>query len=49
MADGKLVAAPRIEMEVSGGRALVSGRFSTNEATELAAKINKASHRSPPR
>jgi preprotein translocase subunit SecD len=38
--DGKLLAAPRIEMEISGGRALITGRFSTREANELATKIN---------
>ena len=37
---GKLLAAPRIEMEVISDRALVSGRFSVEEANELAAKIN---------
>ncbi len=41
VADGKLVAAPRIEAEITGGRALVSGRFSLQQATELAAKINQ--------
>ena len=38
--DGKLLAAPRIEAEISGGRALISGRFSVHDANELAAKIN---------
>lgn len=40
--DGKLLAAPRIEMEVPGGRAVISGRFSPQQATDLAAKINAA-------
>src|SRR4051812_38943851 len=38
--DGKLLAAPRIEMEIPGGRALITGQFSTQEASELATKIN---------
>jgi preprotein translocase subunit SecD len=38
--DGKLLAAPRIEMEIPGGRALITGRFSTQEASDLAARIN---------
>jgi SecD/SecF fusion protein len=38
--DGKLPAAPRIETEIPGGRALITGRFSTREASELATKIN---------
>ncbi|UCD29691.1 MAG: hypothetical protein JSV03_04200, partial [Planctomycetota bacterium] len=38
--DGKLLAAPRIEMEVPGGRALIYGRFSVEFARELARKIN---------
>lgn len=38
--DGKLLAAPRIEMEIPGGRALITGRFSDREASELATKIN---------
>ncbi len=40
--DGKLLAAPRIEAEIPGGRALISGRFSPQQATEFATKINAA-------
>jgi preprotein translocase subunit SecD len=40
--DGKLLAAPRIEMQIPGGRAIISGRFSPQAATQLATKINAA-------
>jgi preprotein translocase subunit SecD len=38
--DGKLLVAPRIEAEIPGGRALITGAFSVREASELAGKIN---------
>ena len=38
--DGKLLVAPRIEAEIPGGRALITGAFSMREASELAGKIN---------
>jgi preprotein translocase subunit SecD len=38
--DGQLLAAPRIEAEIPGGSALITGRFSGREASELASKIN---------
>ncbi|MBI3878883.1 MAG: hypothetical protein HY301_02315 [Verrucomicrobia bacterium] len=40
--DGKLLVAPRIEMEIAGGRVRITGRFSLREAIELATKINDA-------
>jgi preprotein translocase subunit SecD len=40
--DGQLYEAPVIQMEISGGKALISGSFSKQEARELAAKINES-------
>src|SRR5437867_3121679 len=39
--DGKLVSAPIIKTEIPGGRAVISGNFSDQEAAQLAAKINE--------
>jgi preprotein translocase subunit SecD len=38
--EGKLLAAPQIEMEIPGGRALITGRFTAEQASEFAAAIN---------
>jgi preprotein translocase subunit SecD len=43
--DGKLVVAPRIEAEIPGGKAVLSGRLTKRQATDLAAKINEAASR----
>jgi preprotein translocase subunit SecD len=43
--DGKLIIAPRIEAEVSEGIAQISGRMTTAQAAELAAKINAGVNR----
>ncbi|MCP5560535.1 MAG: hypothetical protein H7A55_22570 [Verrucomicrobiaceae bacterium] len=40
--DGKILMAPVIRDEITGGEAILSGRFSEAEAGELSAKINKA-------
>jgi preprotein translocase subunit SecD len=40
--DGRLCSVPHIMMEISGGTAQISGRFSKQEAKALAAKINDA-------
>ena len=40
--NGCLLASPKIMTEISGGKALISGRFSEQEAAKLAAKINVA-------
>jgi preprotein translocase subunit SecD len=39
---GQLYQAPVIQTEISGGRAQISGSFSKQEATDLAAKINQS-------
>jgi preprotein translocase subunit SecD len=40
--DGQVYSAPRIAMEITVGRAEISGSFSEQEARDLAAKISKA-------
>ena len=40
--DGALVVAPIIKAEITGGKFWLSGRMSTNEASELTHKINQA-------
>jgi len=40
--EGRLLSAPRILEEISGGKAMISGRFSKEEATELAIRISAA-------
>ena len=40
--DGQLREAPVINMEISGGKAEISGRFSKQEAKDLAKKISDA-------
>jgi preprotein translocase subunit SecD len=42
--DGKLIMAPRIEQEISGGTAMIAGDFTREEAKEIAEKINKAAN-----
>jgi hypothetical protein len=39
---GRLLTAPRINTEITGGRAMISGSFSEEDAAELADKINAA-------
>ena len=41
MVDGKIVSAPVIAGEISGGRGQISGTYTAQEAMELAAKIKK--------
>lgn len=43
--DGQLYAAPVIRGEISQGKAQITGNFTEEEATELAAKINAAINR----
>ena len=40
--DGKVYSAPKIMTEVPGGKAVVSGTFTEQEATELAARLSEA-------
>jgi preprotein translocase subunit SecD len=40
--DGKVYSAPKIMTEIPGGKALISGSFTDQEATELAARLNEA-------
>jgi SecD/SecF fusion protein len=40
--DGKLYSAPTIRSEIPGGKAVISGNFSKEEAKELVAKMNGA-------
>ena len=40
--DGQVYSAPVIRSEVPGGKVLISGVFTEEEATKLAAKINEA-------
>jgi len=40
--DGRLWSAPSIQAEISGGKAEITGNFTTAEAEALAAKINEA-------
>ncbi len=40
--DGHLYAAPMIRSEISGGKAVVSGSFTEEEARALVAKISEA-------
>jgi preprotein translocase subunit SecD len=39
--DGQLYSAPVIRSEIPGGKAIVSGNFTEEEAKKLAAKINE--------
>lgn len=38
--DGQMISAPRINESISGGRAVISGGFSPDEARELAKNLN---------
>jgi preprotein translocase subunit SecD len=38
--DGKVYSAPRIMMEIPGGKAVISGSFTEEEATQLAARLS---------
>jgi preprotein translocase subunit SecD len=38
--DGKVCSAPRLQSEIAGGKAVISGSFSEHEATELAARLS---------
>jgi len=39
--DGKVYAAPKVMMEITGGKAVISGSFSDQEATDLAARLSE--------
>jgi preprotein translocase subunit SecD len=43
--NGKLIMAPRINEEISGGTAMIVGDFSETEAKETADRINNAANR----
>jgi len=43
--DGRLYSAPKIRMEIPGGKAEINGSFSEEEARSLAAKITEALQR----
>ncbi len=45
LVDGKLVSAPLIKAEIPGGRALIMGKFTLEEATQIAEKINLSRQR----
>ncbi len=38
--DGDVVSAPRVMSEISGGRVMISGSFTEEEAKQLAGKLN---------
>jgi len=40
--DGQLYSAPAIRSEISSGKAMISGNFTSEEAKELATKLNEA-------
>ena len=40
--DGQVREAPRIASEISGGKAVITGSFSKQEAKDLAKKLNEA-------
>lgn len=40
--NGRIISAPVIRSEISGGTALISGNFTEAEASELSNKINQA-------
>jgi preprotein translocase subunit SecD len=42
MIDGQIVSAPVIRSEIPGGKAMISGSFTWNEARQLSNKINQA-------
>jgi preprotein translocase subunit SecD len=42
--EGKLIMAPRINEEISGGMAMIAGDFTREQAKEIAEKINKAAN-----
>lgn len=39
--DGKVYSAPKVMMEIPGGKAVISGSFSEQEATQLAARLSE--------
>ena len=39
--DGKVYSAPKVMMEIPGGKAVISGSFSDQEATQLAARLSE--------
>lgn len=41
MLDGRLCTAPVIRTEITGGRGVIDGSFTAEEAQALAAKINE--------
>jgi len=40
--EGRIVSAPVIRSEISGGKGIISGNFTHSEAVELSNKINQA-------
>jgi len=40
--DGRLISAPTIQSQITGGKGQISGTFTKQEAKDLAAKINQA-------
>ncbi len=41
MIDGKVYAAPKVMMEITGGKVVISGSFSEQEATDLVARLSQ--------
>ena len=39
--NGEVYSAPKIMAEIAGGKGVISGSFTEQEATELAAKLNE--------
>jgi preprotein translocase subunit SecD len=39
--DGKVCSAPMVQTEIAGGKAVITGSFSEEEATQLAARLSK--------
>ena len=39
--DGKVYAAPKVMAEITGDKAVISGSFSDQEATDIAAKLSQ--------
>jgi preprotein translocase subunit SecD len=45
--DGRIYSAPKVMDEVAGGKAVISGSFSWQEASQLAARLNDVAVRAP--
>ena len=39
--DGKIYSAPIVRSEITGGKAVISGSFSDQEATDLAVRLSE--------